>query len=584
MLQSQYASDQADPSAHAGRYVLYVRKSTEQDERQTQSLDSQKSRAFELAARNGKQIIEVLEESKSAKEPGRPVFNEMIRRIDAGEIDGVIAWHPDRLARNEIDAAAITFRIRKRKLKELLFVEYTFINSPEGIMMLQMALSQGQYQVSKLAIEVTRGIQDKIALGWYPHRAPLGYVNDTHKLKGQKSISSDPERFTLLQRAWQLLLTGSYNVQQVREILNDSWGFRTPITPSGRGGEPLAKTTFYRLLGNVFYAGQFVHGGKVYHGAHEPMVTLKEYQKVQELLRREQLGSGEQLGADTPLPTSLRLKASDMPFTGLIRCEKCGSQVTVTTKIKPSGKSYTYYHCSNSRGDCPRSGVREDQLEMQIDALLEHISIDDDFYAWAIEDIERSSQAVRAVQEDTQSQRHRALEEIGKQLDALVGMRMRELLTDEEYTTRRMPLLKDREHLNHEVNMGEQGADIVRDTCLNAAEYMRNARDWLLYGDASIKRIVAKHLVSNWVLSGKKLLPELHPLMTGVFQEYPSLLAEKGRIELDEISSESTKKEALASIRSTWSYIWDQNRTLVSNIQVAFPDVLTLIKMVLEVR
>ncbi len=251
------------------------------------------------------------------------------------------------------------------------------------------------------------------------------------------------------------------------------------------------------------------------------------------------------MGAEAPPATALRLKASDMPFTGLIRCEKCGSQVTVSTKTKPSGKSYTYYHCSNSRGGCPRAGVREDRLEMQIDALLERISIDDDFYAWAIEDIERSSQAVRAVQDDAQSQRRRALEEIGKQLDALVGMRMRELLTDEEYTTRRMLLLKDREHLQQEVELGDQGADLVRETCLNAAEYMRNARNWLLYGDATIKRIVAQHLVSNWVLKGKELLPELHPLMTGVFLEYPSLLAEKERIELHFLALRANKKRLL---------------------------------------
>ena len=72
--------------------------------------------------------------------------------------------------------------------------------------------------------------------------------------------------------------------------------------------------------------------------------------------------------------------------------------------------------------------------------------------------------------------------------------------------------------------------------------------------------------------------------MTGVFEQYPSLLAEKGRIELDEISSESTKKEALASIRSTWSCIWDQNRTLATNAPLIFPDVIAKIKSVLEVK
>ena len=128
------------------RYALYCRKSTEEDECQTQSIESQKERAYTLALSTGRTITHVVAESRSAKEPGRPEFNRLLALIDADEIDGILAWHPDRLARNEMDAAALTMRLRKGVLKDLAFAEYFFHNSAEGIMMLQMALSQSQYR------------------------------------------------------------------------------------------------------------------------------------------------------------------------------------------------------------------------------------------------------------------------------------------------------------------------------------------------------------------------------------------------------------------------------------------------------
>ena len=153
------------------RYALYARKSTEGDESQIQSIPDQKRVSLELAKTRGITEVIEIEEAKSAKDQGRPEFNRMMAMADAGEIDGIIAWHPDRLARNEMDAAAITMRIRKGVLKDLAFVQYFFHNSPEGVMMLQMALSQSQYTSSKLSVDVKRGLTSKVEKGWAPHRA-----------------------------------------------------------------------------------------------------------------------------------------------------------------------------------------------------------------------------------------------------------------------------------------------------------------------------------------------------------------------------------------------------------------------------
>jgi site-specific DNA recombinase len=496
-----------------------------------------------------------------------------MKRIDAGEVDGIIAWHPDRLSRNEVDGSAITYRLRKGTLKELVFVEYTFINSPEGIMMLQFAFSQSQYQVSKLSVDVTRGLEDKIALGWTPHRAPMGYLNDTHLHKGQCSISPDPERFALLQQGWKLLLTGSYSVEDIRKLLNDSWGMRTPISFNGHGGKPIAKSTIHNMVNNIFYAGLFVHAGKIYQGAHKPMVTPEEFRRVQELIKREKterLKKGEKGDATLPTAIPLRIGTRDLPFTGMIRCAKCGSQVTASIKTKPSGKTYTYYHCSNSRGICPRSGIREETIMMQLESLLDKVTLDDDFYQWAIEDIEQEFHTIRETQDAQQAQRRRATEEIEKQKDALIGLLTRDLIDEAEYRERRTRLLEDKANLQKEIQWGDEGAEKVRDTCLNVVEFAKNARAWLLVGDVDTKRTIAKQLVSNWLLDGKNLIPELNPLLSTIAEQYPVLLAEKARIELNETWSESTKKEGITLLRSKWSGTWDFNRTLVTEKMLTF--------------
>ncbi|MCF7860413.1 recombinase family protein, partial [Patescibacteria group bacterium] len=132
------------PKQEKIKYLAYVRKSTEGDERQALSIDSQKDKVREFFS--GLDIIEVLVEKHTAFKPySRPVFAQMIKRISRGEAQGIISWHPDRLSRNEIDASTITYMVRTGLIKDLKFGSYNFDNSPEGIMMLQMALSQSQY-------------------------------------------------------------------------------------------------------------------------------------------------------------------------------------------------------------------------------------------------------------------------------------------------------------------------------------------------------------------------------------------------------------------------------------------------------
>ncbi|MBV9468416.1 MAG: recombinase family protein [Abitibacteriaceae bacterium] len=90
------------------RYLLYARKSSESDDKQAQSIEDQLKDLRALAAQRGLLVVGELTEAKSAKSPGgRPVFAEMVSRLQAGEADAILCWHVNRLFRNPIDFGTI---------------------------------------------------------------------------------------------------------------------------------------------------------------------------------------------------------------------------------------------------------------------------------------------------------------------------------------------------------------------------------------------------------------------------------------------------------------------------------------------
>lgn len=83
------------------RYVLYARKSSEDVGAQAKSLPDQIKDCLDYAENKGIVVVDTLKESHSAKISGRrPVFAKMLKDLEAGKYDGILAWHPDRLARN----------------------------------------------------------------------------------------------------------------------------------------------------------------------------------------------------------------------------------------------------------------------------------------------------------------------------------------------------------------------------------------------------------------------------------------------------------------------------------------------------
>ena len=127
------------------KIFLYARKSTDEPERQVLSIEAQMFELREYAKKEGLNIVREFVESKTAKEPGREIFNEMIANIEKNEAEGILAWHPDRLARNSIDGGRIIYLVDTGKITTLKFPTFWFDPTPQGKFMLSIAFGQSKY-------------------------------------------------------------------------------------------------------------------------------------------------------------------------------------------------------------------------------------------------------------------------------------------------------------------------------------------------------------------------------------------------------------------------------------------------------
>lgn len=241
------------------RYVIYLRKSTDDERKQVRSIEDQRKECLDLAKRMGIKVRpeDIFEERFSAKTSGRrEVFNAMMNGFEIGRYHGLISWSPDRLSRNMLEGGQIIEHVDHEKIQDLLFCTYAFDNTPNGKMMLGILFATSKQYSDKLAVDVARGITGAIHEGKYVGLVKKGYYADTDTGR----FMPDGVHWQLLRQAVLMRLKDKATNQEVADFLNDAnFSFRKNQDDPYKKAK-MDKKTVATMFADPFYTGAYKYG------------------------------------------------------------------------------------------------------------------------------------------------------------------------------------------------------------------------------------------------------------------------------------------------------------------------------------
>ena len=401
----------------------------------------------------------------------------MLSLIEKGKADGILSWHPDRLARNSIDGGKIIHLIDKGIIKSLKFPTFWFEPTPQGLFMLSIAFGQSKYFVDNLRENVKRGMRQKIRNGIWPVWAPIGYLNNPKT----RMIDIDLEKAPKIRKLFELYATGEYNLSSLA-----SWCKKHNLK-SNLGNE-ISISNIQKILQNVFYIGLMKYKGEIFEGKHKPLISKKLFDKVQEILK--QRGKPQ------------KIKKHNFVFLGLMKCASCGASITAETQ-----KGHNYYRCTKKKGVCQEKHyLREESLVEQIKCHLQKVSLSNQITEKVLTELEKEEEQAKEQTKIIVQNLKEELGEIETKLEKLLDVYLSEGISTEEYTTRKQKILTRKLELQEKIRDFEQKGlswlEPAREFVLNlnCAEKLRNSKNYQEM-TTFLKNIGSNHILQNQKLS-----------------------------------------------------------------------------------
>ena len=468
------------------KYVGYCRKSTDEKEKQVLSIDQQIYELKEFALREKIEIVDFLIEKQSAKVTGRKVFGSLIESIEKGEVQGIVAWNPDRLARNSIDGGKIIYLIDEGKLLDLKFPTHWFDNTPQGKFMLSISFGQSKYYVDNLSQNVVRGLHYKLKQSVWPTIAPFGYKND----RNTRGIVLEPKISKIIKISFDKFVSGEITgIKAVQNLL-------TKNGILGKFGRPITLSKVKKMLSNPFYFGLMNYGKDSVMGTHPCLVSKRNFDLVQEKLAKRD---------------DKRPHTNIFPFTGFIKCGKCGCGITAEKHFKNYPKTrgvvpYTYYRCTKKKESCSQPYLNSVSLETQIRDLVGSLSLKEIWANQLLEMLKKDEEkSIKFARRELDNLSF-SLTETEKKLDKLLEGYLEELVDSTNYQQKKKELLGVKQLIQEKIDsVRKKGTYWVEPMRAFINEAVATAKIAHENNNCTLLSQSAKKVGSNYLLEDKRI-------------------------------------------------------------------------------
>ena len=278
---------------------------------------------------------EYIDEAESGRVADRPQFRRMID--DGGRARSpfqvILVWKFSRFTRKREHAVAFKSMLRRKGIRVVSITEHAD-DSPTDKLMEAIVESVDEFYSENLAQEVVRGMREAASRGfWVSTYAPYGYkkVYVQDGAKNRPRLELDPPADKVVRRIFQLVLKGK-TINDVTKTLNAEG------VPTARG-KRWSKTTIVKILNNEAYTGTLIRGSAPKDGA-PPVRVEKAFPAI--VSKRRFLQARRLLESRAPGRMHPRRAASPYLFSGLLKCETCG---TAMSAAEAKSGRYTYYVC-----------------------------------------------------------------------------------------------------------------------------------------------------------------------------------------------------------------------------------------------
>ena len=328
----------ANPSEYEGlKFILYARKSTTDEKSQACSIEDQIDLCTKFAAMNKINIIDTVYEDQSARYAGkRKVFKQMVTDIKSGKYDAILAYHPDRLARNMMERGIITdmlqppnARSKVPTLKTLTFPTMSFANDSGGRLLLVIQFVLATNYSDHLSEQVTRGNDKNLVRGTSNGTPKWGYDRDA--LTGEYTPDKN---YDTIKAAWDMAITGASKREGARYIVKNKVFRMSKITRKNKVSYPIyASKNVEHIFTDPFYYGELHQGSDVLNlkekwSNFKPMIIKEQFLKVQrDIIIRN---NNRPVGHKTSIRSDNSRSKDFLPLRGLVRCAECRAQCMFT--------------------------------------------------------------------------------------------------------------------------------------------------------------------------------------------------------------------------------------------------------------
>ena len=250
--------------------IIYCRKSTDRSDRQQLSVENQVEEAERIAQREWLEIVEIIRESKSAKDPWRPGFNKMMSLINKWKVDCIITWKLNRLARNPIDEGSIKWSLQNGLIRAI-YTQWETFRTGDNVLIMGMHFGMSTQYILELKADSARWTKQKMRQWWVCHKAPLWYLNVIET----KSIKIDPVKSKWVKEIFELRAQ-KHAYTTISERLFKKWITRD-------NGTAFPVTTIESMIKNKFYIGIVTRAWEEYQWSYERFISTSLFEKTQKV-------------------------------------------------------------------------------------------------------------------------------------------------------------------------------------------------------------------------------------------------------------------------------------------------------------